>query len=507
MLRQLSAQDASFIYMETPATPMHVGSLGIYDPSTTAIDEYTEEMFLRFVEERLHLLGMSRQRLVPVPFNADHPYWMEDGDFDLEYHIRRIAVPRPADWNALYKLAARIFSRPLDMNKPLWEMYLIEGLDNLEGVPAGSFALLTKTHHAAVDGASGQHMMEMIHDLEPTPRPVQPPESPWRPDPLPSDPELMMRAVGTNLAQPFRFMQVFSDTMGAMGKAGSTLGRAGAARPFQVPRTRFNGKVTPHRVIGYTKIALDDVRSIRKAVAGATVNDVVLAICGGGLRRYLLAKNEVPADSMVAMAPVNVRVEGDTQIGNQVAAMFIPIGTDIADPVERLAAVRGFTRESKEINNAIGARLMTDYRQFVPAVTAAQAGRLMSSLANVQQPTFNVSITNVPGPQVPLYAMGAKLLTNMGLGPVTHGMGMIMPVTSYCGEIYIGFTSCREMLPDPDFYTECLEESFTELMAATTLVKEVDVSVPVKEPVKKPRKRSVKGGGANSSGGKQDAEN
>lgn len=472
MLKQLGAQDASFVYMESPVTPMHIGSLAVYErgvnKNAAAEAPLTEAQIIRYFEERLHLNPTARQRLVHVPLNLDHPYWLEDATFDLEYHIRRIALPQPADWSELFTLTERIFARPLDLDRPLWEFYVIEGLDHLEGVPPGSVALLTKLHHAAVDGTSGMHLVESIHDLAPEPTRIEPPAKPWHPDPVPNDFELMARAGFNNLLQPFRFMQVLAESTGAARKAGPEITRFSQQQPFRVPRTRFNGRVTAHRSIGTCRLQLDDVKRIRRALDGATVNDVVLAICGGGLRRYLEAKQELPNDSVVAMAPVNVRgaAEG-IEAGNRVAAMFVPIGTDIADPVERLAAIRDRTSASKAMNNAIGAQLMTDYNQFVPAATAALAGRLMTSMTNAPTVPFNVSITNVPGPQVPLYFNGARMITTIGMGPLTHGMGMIMPISSYCGELTIGYTSCRDMLPDPDFFRDCIQAAFDELDTAT----------------------------------------
>lgn len=217
-MQQLSAQDASFVYLETPAAPMHVGSLCIYDGSNTDDARLHEEAILHAVGERLHLNATTRRRLVRVPFEADYPYWIEDGNFDLEYHVRRVALPKPGDRAALQKLASRIFARPLDLTKPLWELYVIEGLENVGGVPAGSFAVLTKTHHAAVDGASGLHFLELLHDLGPEPTEFAPPASPWHAEPLPTDGELLFRSGINNLSQPFRFAETVSRQYAQMAK-------------------------------------------------------------------------------------------------------------------------------------------------------------------------------------------------------------------------------------------------------------------------------------------------
>ena len=467
MLQQLSAQDASFLFMESSATPMHVGSLAIYDPSTADPEVLSEEHYRRFQEERLHLWAASRRRLVSVPFNADYPYWIEDEDFELDYHLRRIGLPRPGDWAELLKMAARIFERPLDLSKPLWEFYIIEGLDHLEGIPKGSFAVLSKTHHAAVDGASGMHLVELLHDLTPEIEPVPAPDEEWQPDTEPPGAELLFRAWTNNFATPFKFLRVWADTTRSLPRMTEAL-TSNAQQPFAVPRTRFNGRVSAHRVIGARHFDLDTVRKLRKAVDGATVNDAVLAICAGGIRAYLQAKNELPRDSIVAMAPINVRTDAERDtLGNRVSAMFLPIGTEIEDPLERLRAIRERTAANKSMTEAGGSRLATDYAQFVPAFTAALAGRMATQMPDPQS-AFNVSITNVPGPAVPLYSMGAKMVTSIGIGPITQGMGLIMPISSYCGQLVVAFTSCTRMIPDPEHFGACLDDAFQALRDAAS---------------------------------------
>lgn len=471
MLTQLSPQDASFIFLESPTTPMHIGSLAIYDTAEAPDGELSTEGFARMFDERMHLNPFGRRRLVPVPMDADYPYWIEDRNFDLDYHIRRWALPKPADWKTLYQVAARLFSRPLDMSKPLWEITIIEVLHNLEGIPDGAVAILTKTHHAAVDGTSGMHLVELMHDLSLEPRKVGRPEQVWRPDPVPTDGELMFRTAMNNLQQPFKFAQVWSQQAGRALRSPSALGSSlrNASLPSMppAPKTRFNRNLSAQRSIGSVVLPLSAVRSARKVVDGATVNDAVLSICGGGLRRYLEAKKELPDRSLVAMAPVSSRTPGDTEAGNQVSAMFLGIGTDVLDPISRLAAIRDASAASKEASRGVAARAMTDYARFVPAFTAALASRLQASTAaQMPQPPFNVSISNVPGPQVPLYAAGCRMINSIGYGGITNGMGLIMPVTSYCGLLTIAFTACRDMVPDPAFFTKCLQESADELFAA-----------------------------------------
>jgi len=462
-MQQLSGLDASFLYFETPHAPMHIGMLAIYDPSTAPGQFVRYRDILRTLENRLHLARTFRQRVARVPMDLDHPYWINDPDFDLEYHVRHIALPKPGDWRQLCIQTARLYARPLDITKPLWEMYVIEGLDNVEGLPPGSFALVTKIHHAAIDGVSGAEITGVIHDLEPEGS-VPPPAVDWEPDREPWAPELIGRAWMNNLQRPFHFARVMADTVPALTRLTEGFHARRFQPPAPVPRTRFNATVSPHRVVDGRSFPLRALRQIKRAVPGATVNDAVLTLVGGALRHYLDAKGELPRSSLIAMAPVSVRSEDQSQTqGNQVSAMSVALGTEEADPVHAGA------NASKALTQAIGARLMTDYGQFVPSALAGLAARLYTraGLANQMQPMFNTVVTNIPGPQHALYMGGARMTTLYGLGPVGDGMGLIHPVFSYCGEITVSFTACREMIPDPAFYSECIDRAFAELCHAT----------------------------------------
>jgi diacylglycerol O-acyltransferase / wax synthase len=468
-MQQLSAQDASFLYLESPHAPMHIGGVMIYDPSTVHGGRQRFKDILLFIEERLHLARTFRQKLVQVPFNLDHPYWIEDKDFDLEYHVRHIRLPEPGDWRQLCIQVARLHARPLDLTKPLWEFTVIEGLDGIPGLPPGSYAIVSKVHHAAIDGVSGVDLTEALHGLEPYPEHVPPPSRPWTGEVAPNPMELLFRAQLKTFMQPFRFAEVLARSVPAAGRMGRSLATQALRTPTAMPpRTRFNRTVSAHRVMEARQFALADIRAIKAAVEGATVNDAVLAICGGALRRYLSAKKELPEQSMVAMAPISVRGANQHDLGNRVSAMMVTLGTEVADGLERLAAVQASTATSKALSNAVGAKLMTDYSQFVPSATAAMAGRLYTELglANQMNLPFNCVVTNVPGPQVPLYSAGARLVTQYGLGPVYDGMGLMFPVFSYCGHVNIAVNACREMMPDPEFFADCLQASFEELRSA-----------------------------------------
>jgi WS/DGAT/MGAT family acyltransferase len=464
-VQQLSGADASFLYFETGNAPTHVGSFAIYDQSTAPSGKVTFKGILANVERRLHLARCFRQKLVRVPMDLDHPYWIEDPEFDLEFHVRHIALPRPGDWRQLCIQVARIHSRPLDLGRPLWEMYVIEGLDNVEGVPPGSFALLTKIHHAAIDGVSGIELAGAIHDTAPDAEPP-PPEKPWVPEREPGFLELTTRTTLNNIRNPFRFGRV-------LGRSAPGLVRSFRASPHEevessgpVPRTRFNGTISPHRVVEGRSFSLQDIRDIRKRVPGATVNDAILTVCSGALRKYLEFHKDLPKESLVAMAPISVRTkEEEGTAGNKVSAMAVTLYSDEPDPLERLGRVHRGTQASKATAEAIGARTMTDITQFVPGLLAGLAARLYTrlGLANAVKPILNTVVTNVPGPQIPLYFSGARMVRFFGVGPVMDGMGIIHLVLSYAGRISISITSCRDMMPDPGFYAECLQASFDEL--------------------------------------------
>jgi WS/DGAT/MGAT family acyltransferase len=470
-MRQLSGQDASFLYTETPNSPALGASCNIYDPSTAPGGFVRFKDILAVYESRLHLGEYLRSRLVRVPMDLDHPYWIEDPDFDLEFHVRHIALPKPGDWRQLCIQVARLLARPLDLSRPPWEAYVIEGLDNVEGLPAGSFAIFTKVHHAAVDGVAGVEILNVIHDVEPDSPPPPKPDKEWSPEPVPSPWELMTRAQFNHATMPMRIAETVGRSFATFAAPGP-MGAFGPQLPLPtgvVPRTRFNAPVSPHRVVEGRRLSLDAVRRAKESVAGATVNDVVLALVGGAVRTYLESKDELPAEPLVTMAPVSIRTEGSQREGNQVAAMFVSIGTNIADPLERLSAIRNETSEQKLLLAAIDAPHLVAYSQFLPGGLIGVSQRLSAELglANPRQPVFNTVVTNVPGSQVPLYFGGARVVESWGFGPLTDNAGLFHSVQSYCGTVYLGVTSCPRMLPDPSFYAQCLQDSYDELIAAT----------------------------------------
>jgi len=469
-MQQLSGQDASFVYMESPSTPMHIGSVGIYDPSTAPGGFVRFKDILSFVESRLGGARTFRQRLVRVPFDLDHPYWIEDPDFDIEYHIRHIALPAPGDWRQLCIQVARLHSRPMDLTKPLWEFIIVEGLDNIEGIPKGCFALVSKVHHAAIDGMSGVEMSTAVHDLSPD-KADRYPSADWKPDSKPGIADLIISGYFNALRQPQKYLETMVRTVPGIARLASEISKgdlsiAGARTP---PKTRFNAKVSAHRVFDAATFPLSGVRRIKDALPGATVNDVILTIIGGGLRQYLADKDELPDLSLTAMAPISVRQEGEkAALGNLVSAMVVSLGTHIRDPLLRLAHIHNDAENSKGLTNAVGARTLTDYSQLIPSGLAGLGARLYTRLgiANATAPVFNVVATNVPGSRVPLYFCGARMVKMMGMGPIFDSMGLINTIYSYVDDIAISFTCDRDMMPDPAAYAAALQSAYDALLAA-----------------------------------------
>lgn len=466
-MQQLTGLDASFLYLETANAPMHISGLSIYDQSTAPDGTVRFKEIIENYHHRVRNLAPMTRRLVEVPLQLDHPYWVSDGNFDPEFHIRHIALPKPGDWRQLCILVSRLHARPLDRNHPLWEAYVIEGLDNVDGLPKGCFAVFSKTHHAAIDGTSGMEMTAAIHDLTPDYKAARKPGI-VQVDNEPSRLELVLRAQFNNIRKPFNFVSVARNTVPGMAKAYNATRKGELNRVDSLPRTRFNGNVSPHRVFEAITVDLDHVKAIKNAIPGATVNDAALSIVGGALRKYLEQHKELPRRSLAAMAPVNVRSDKDQAGGNVISSLTVALRTDIADPMQRLTAVHEGTKDAKELANAIGAKAMTDYGQFIPSALTAQAARLASSwgLISRLRPIYNCVVTNVPGPPIPLYNTGAKMVATYGTGPVIDGVGLFHVISSYCGSFIISATSCRDMMPDPEFYKQCLQESFEEMHQA-----------------------------------------
>lgn len=515
-MQQLTGMDASFLHMETATTQGHVGSLTIFD-AKSAPAEFGLEELKAILTQRLHLAPLLRRRLIEVPLGLDQPYWLEDPDFDLNYHVREIALPPPGDEIRLAEQVARIHERPLDRRRPLWELYLIWGLAD------GHVAQYTKMHHSAVDGVSGAELLAVLLDLEPEPPVPVPPDKPWQADAEPSQLEMLMRGVATLATQPLKALRFQRRTLQTMGRrdpasalaaavlpATANLGAAGLmlldqivtrrmvkpardgevlARPtLTAPRTVFNHTISAHRRFGFGSLSLDTTKEVKNAF-GVTVNDVVLAICGGALRQYLLESDDLPAESLLAMVPVSVRSEDQKGAGgNQVSAMIATLATDEVDPVERLRTIHEAMMVAKSDHKAIPAELLQDFAQFATPALAARAARVVAGakVADRVNVPFNVTVSNVPGPNFPLYAGGARMVGCYPVSTIADGIGLNITVMSYMGDLDFGIVACREMLPEPMRLIELLGDSLNELEKAAQAVKDPTSSKP-------PRSSKAKG--------------
>ncbi len=467
-VQQLTGQDAMFIYLETDKAPLHGGGFATYDPSTAPGGRVSFQDILTQVESRLHLLPQLRRKLVRVPFDLDHPYWVDDSSFDLEYHVRHIALPRPGDWRQLCVQAARLLGRPLDRSRPLWEIYVVDGLEEIPGLPEGSFATVTKLHHAAVDGVAGTELNAVLHTA--TPELVDPSDiESWEPEAQPSTFDLLGRTARNYAARPRHFVSAVSHTLPVVGRLQRGV-RSGELRRqgFRAPGQRFNGSIDARRVVDACEFELTDLKRIRTGVPGATVNDVVLAIVGGTLRGYLGAKGELPDEPLVALIPVSVRSdEQRSASGNQVTTMRATFATHLSDPLERLAAIHESTAQSKLLGQAIGAQTLADYSEFLPGGLLGLGTRAVLASGLVERVAMlNVAVTNIPGPQSPWYLAGARLVSTYGAPPIFDGSGLIHLVFSYCGHVFVSTWSCPKVLPDIEAYSDAMRSAYSELSKA-----------------------------------------
>jgi WS/DGAT/MGAT family acyltransferase len=491
-MQQLSAQDAQFLYMETNKSLSQVTSVAIFDPSTAPEGTVRFKQIIEHVRSRIHTSPIYKRRIYHVPLELDYPYWIDDEHFDIEYHIRHGRLPHPADWRQLCIHLARFHSRPLDMQRAPWEMYVIEGIDNVPGIPKGAYAIATKIHHAAADGMAIVNFFGGLMDIDQKGTPVMPVKqrvtSARNEKPTPF--HMYARGILNGLRSPVKVtntLMKYAPNMVQTAKKRFSEKQREAKQ--NVPMTRFNLETSPHRVFDSTSFDLQDFKPIRKLVEGCTINDVVLAVCSGALRKYLQHHKELPSESLRSFVPVNVRapkgsLQETEQPGNNISTMSPLLNTNIADPVERLKAIQAETKEQKAARKGISARIMTDVTRHIPAGTQLLAARLMMRSEMAGRMT-NVCISNVPGPQVPVYMNGARLVNQMGLGPLSDRMGLFIAVTSYNGKISFSATSCRRTMPDVEFFMDCMRDSFAELSAASNTAKPKTPKTTAKKTVSK----------------------
>jgi diacylglycerol O-acyltransferase len=489
---QLSGQDAQFLYMDSDDNLTHITSISVFDPTTVPGKKVVRfKDILQHVSGRLHMNPVFRRRLVRVPLELDFPYWVDDQNFDLEYHIRHGRLPEPGDWRQFCIHMARYHSRPLDMSRPLWEMFVVEGLDNIEGLPKGSYAIATKIHHAAADGTSLSEFFSAMADIDNKGTPAIPLNSAkLTRSPMPSLLDMGVRAAWHTVRSPVGMIDAVMRSAPSLYQLAQDALRLPKEQKYRVPDTRFNGSVSASKMFDAIQVPLSDLKAIRIMVPGSTINDVILAICGGGLRKYLLRHGELPEESLVAWVPINAR-RGGAESGsngkrNHVTSMTAPIYTDIDDPLERLQLVMAATQKSKAAKAGVSARVMTDLSKHVPAATQVLASRLVLRTGAAAQ-MCNLFISNVPGPQVTLYMNGARQVGHFGMAPLANGMGLFIATPSYDGQVSFNITSTREVLPDIRFFITCLKKSLAELKRATKPTKKKRVSKKAR-PVKTRRK-------------------
>jgi len=463
---QLSGQDAQFLYMESDDGPTHMTSIAVFDPAAGGRKLRFKDV-LQHVRSRLHINPAFRRKLVRVPLELDFPYWVDDQHFDLEYHVRHGRLPEPGDWRQFCIHLAQYHSRPLDMSLPLWEMYVVEGLDNIKGLPKGCFAIATKIHHAAADALSLAEFLGALSDIDTEGTPAIPLNSAkLRRSPTPSLLDMGVRAAWHTVRSPLGMFDAVMRAAPNLYNMAQDLLLSSSEQAHPVPDTRFNVGVSSRKSFDAVSVAIKDLKTIRLAVPGSTINDVVLAICGGGLQKYLLRHDELPEESLVAWVPINARRDsGVGGPGNHLTSMTVPIYTDTADPIERLQLVMAATEKSKAAKAGVSARVMTDLSQHVPAATQVLASRLVLRTGAAAR-MCNLFISNVPGPQVPLYLNGALQVGFYGMAPLVNGMGLFIATPSYNGQISFNVTSTRDVIPDMRFFISCLKKSLSELKRA-----------------------------------------
>lgn len=443
-MEPLSGLDAFFLYIETPAMHTHVALAAVLDPSTMP-SGYSFERIREHIARRVHLVPPFRRRVVEVPLRLHHPVWVDDAGFRIERHVKRAALPEPGGLHEFAELMGHIASIPLDRSRPLWEMWVVEGLEG------GRIGLIAKVHHSAMDGASAAELMPAFFDLEPDAAPIEPP--PWEPEPAPNDWELL----GYAGAERLRRLGALPGLVRRTGSAITAIrrarqeapGRAGGT-PLTAPRAPFNGPLTPDRSVAFARIPLDEVKHVR-SVLGGTVNDVLLATCALALRHHLEARGALPEEPLVAACPVSVRADEDRgRANNRLSVLFTPLHTELADPRAVLERTRATARAAKDEHERIGATTLSAWAELADPMVASVASELYrrSGLSGVHRPALSLVLSNVPGPSFPVYLAGAEMERAYPMGPVIEGTGLNVTVLSYRDHVDVGFMAASALVPD-----------------------------------------------------------
>jgi diacylglycerol O-acyltransferase len=483
---RLTGLDGAFISLESPTTHLHILGALVFDPS--GVDGGVDfDRVRELVSERLHLVPAFRKRLVEVPFGLQHGSMVDDPAFDLEYHVRRVSLPPPGGHPELTALVADLASRPLDRRRPLWEFHVVEGLEG------DRLALVPKVHHAIIDGVSGAEVMAAFFDLspDPTPRPLfrhgrgtprsgqadpvgegrgDRSEPQWSPDPLPGGVDHWRDVLGSLPGAGEEVVRTVRRTVQALRDLGirnrDVQGVLPPA-PFEAPRTSINRSISAHRRVAFAELPLADVGRVRE-VLGGTANDVVLTVTSGAMRRFFAERGEEPDGSLVAMVPVSVRVEEEREaLGNRISAVLVSLADGVEEPATRLGYIREGMASAKEQGRAIGSDLFAGLAQSTFPAVATRLSRLVTNLRLFDHvaPVFNLIVSNVPGPQFPLYLAGARMVAMYPLGPIVEGVGLNVTVFSYLDAMYVGVQGCWDLVPDVALIARGMEESLAELVA------------------------------------------
>jgi diacylglycerol O-acyltransferase len=472
-MQQLTGLDAAFLALETTNSTGHVGGVCLLDPAD-APQPLDLALLTDTLAQRLPLVPVLRRKLLEVPLGLDQPYWIDDPDFDIEYHIREVGLPTPGSQAQLTEQLARLHARPLDRRRPLWEMYLITGLAD------GMVAVYTKVHHAAIDGVSGAELLTVLLDLSPEGRKLPPAEDFVAAKP-PGSLTLMARAAARLAWRPVQTVQLageFVKKVPSMAPLvspfiGEILGLNrgdGSVIPTTLglaPSTPFNKKITPHRRVAFRSVSLADVKTVKNAF-GTSVNDVVMAMCAGALRHWLIDHDALPASALNAMIPVSVRDEAAKgKLGNRVSAMLAALPTNLDDPEQRLVVVHEATKVAKAQQAVIPQGLVDDISDFAPPALTARAARVVFATGMMHRlPPFNITISNVPGPNVPVYMAGARMLAQYPLSVILDGQGLNITLVGYLGQLHFGLVACRELVPDIDALAGYLIDELSLLLKA-----------------------------------------
>ena len=455
---RLTGLDSSFLHLERDAAHMHVAGCMVFDGDAPTYDELVGQ-----ISSRLHLVPRYRQRLAFVPFNQGRPVWVDDPHFNIAFHVRHTALPSPGDEAQLKRLAGRVFSQALDRSRPLWEIWLVEGLSD------GRFAMLSKTHHALVDGVSGVDIFTVLFDTSPDPMPVAPPDHEWVPRPLPTGAQLLADALRERTTVPAEIVRGVRATLRGPRHVAARMERAlggvsavARAGLQTAPPSPLNVRIGPHRRFTWVRGDLDEFKAIKNALGG-TVNDVVLAVVAGALGRYLRMHGEATDELVLrAMVPISVRADIERgALGNRVAAMWAPLPIGVTDPVERLLRISRDMDGIKESGQAVGAQVLTELSGFAPPTIMAQAARLQA-----RQRLFNLVVTNVPGPQFPLYMLGRELDAMFPMVPLAENQALGIAIMSYNGQLNFGLNADYDAMPDLEALAHELHASIEELAAA-----------------------------------------